>query len=146
MTNHCDFKHTSSLCLRDFAVCAFVLTGHIEVAADDAKGWPCRTHLSPKTVSTLIKTTGYVNMEDSLPLSLSLSISLSLSLFLFFSLSLSFSLSFSQSFYLHVSPSLLTGPISRNIAILSLRYPISRDTSSGRCTFPQNVAIPPRGT
>ena len=30
----------------------------------------------------------------------------------------------------------------RDIAILSLRYPISHDTFSGRLTFPQNGAIP----
>ena len=37
----------------------------------------------------------------------------------------------------------LSGPISRDIAILSLRYPISRDTFSGKSAFPQNGAIPP---
>ena len=37
----------------------------------------------------------------------------------------------------------LSGPISRDIAILSLRYPISRDTFSGRLALPQNGAIPP---
>ena len=36
-----------------------------------------------------------------------------------------------------------SGPISRDIAILSLRYPISRDTFSGRLVAPQNGAIPP---
>ena len=36
----------------------------------------------------------------------------------------------------------LSGPISRDIAILSLRYPISRDTFSGRLALPQNCAIP----
>ena len=38
---------------------------------------------------------------------------------------------------------LLSGPISPDIAILSLRYPISRDTSSGRLALPQNGMIPP---
>ena len=37
----------------------------------------------------------------------------------------------------------LSGPISRDIAILSLRYPISRDTFSGRLALPQNDATPP---
>ena len=37
----------------------------------------------------------------------------------------------------------LSGPISRDIAILSLRYPISRDTFSGRLALPQIGAIPP---
>ena len=37
----------------------------------------------------------------------------------------------------------LSGPISRDTAILSLRYPISRDTFSGRVALPQNGAIPP---
>ena len=37
----------------------------------------------------------------------------------------------------------LSGPISHNTAILSLRYPISRDTFSGRLVLPQNGAIPP---
>ena len=40
--------------------------------------------------------------------------------------------------------SALSGPISRDIAILSLRYPISRDTLSGRLALPQSGAIPPR--
>ena len=40
----------------------------------------------------------------------------------------------------------ISGPISRDIAILSLRYPISRDTLSGRLALPQNDAIPPLGT
>ena len=40
----------------------------------------------------------------------------------------------------------LSGPISRDTAILSLRYPISRDTFSGRFALPQNGAIPPLGT
>ena len=40
-----------------------------------------------------------------------------------------------------------SGPISRDIAILSLRYPISPDTFSGRFAVPQNGAIPtPLGT
>ena len=37
----------------------------------------------------------------------------------------------------------LSGPISRDTAILSLRYPVSRDTFSGRLALPQNGAIPP---
>ena len=37
----------------------------------------------------------------------------------------------------------LSGPISRDTAILSLRYPISRDTFLGRLALPQNGAIPP---
>ena len=38
----------------------------------------------------------------------------------------------------------LSGPISRDTAILSLRYPISRDTFSGRFALPQNGRyIPP---
>ena len=37
----------------------------------------------------------------------------------------------------------LSGPISRDIAILSLRYHILRDTFSGRFAAPQNGAIPP---
>ena len=37
----------------------------------------------------------------------------------------------------------LSGPISRDTAILSLRYHISRDTFSGRLALPQNGAIPP---
>ena len=40
----------------------------------------------------------------------------------------------------------LSGPISRDTAILSLRYPISRDTFLGRLALPQNGAIPPLGT
>ena len=36
-----------------------------------------------------------------------------------------------------------SGPISRDIAILSLRYPIPRDTFEERLAIPQNVAIPP---
>ena len=36
----------------------------------------------------------------------------------------------------------LSGPISHDIAILSLRYPISRDAFSGRLGAPQNGAIP----
>ena len=39
-----------------------------------------------------------------------------------------------------------SGPISRDIAILSLRYPLSRDTFSGRSALPQKGAIPPLGT
>ena len=37
----------------------------------------------------------------------------------------------------------LCGPISRDIAILSLRYPISRDAFPGRLAAPQNGAISP---
>ena len=37
----------------------------------------------------------------------------------------------------------LSGPISRDTAILSLRYPISRDTFLDRLALPQNGAIPP---
>ena len=37
----------------------------------------------------------------------------------------------------------LSGPIFRDTAILSLRYPISRDTFSGRLGLPKNGAIPP---
>ena len=37
----------------------------------------------------------------------------------------------------------LSGPISRDIAILSLRCPILRDTFSGRLAAPQNGAISP---
>ena len=37
----------------------------------------------------------------------------------------------------------LSGPISRDTAILSLRYPISRDTFFGRLALRQNGAIPP---
>ena len=40
----------------------------------------------------------------------------------------------------------LSGPISRDTAILSLRYPISRDTFQGKSALPQNGAIPPFGT
>ena len=36
--------------------------------------------------------------------------------------------------------------ISRDTAILSLRYPISRDTFQGRLALPQNGAIPHLGT
>ena len=36
----------------------------------------------------------------------------------------------------------LSGPISRDTAILSLRYPISRDTFQGRLALPQYDAIP----
>ena len=39
----------------------------------------------------------------------------------------------------------LSGPISRDTAILSLRYPMSRDTFSGRLALPRNGAIPPLG-
>ena len=44
-------------------------------------------------------------------------------------------------FYLHRSAS-LSGPISRDTAILSLQYPIARDAFSGRVAIPQNGAIP----
>ena len=37
----------------------------------------------------------------------------------------------------------LSGPISRDIAILSLRYPISRDTFEGMLACPQMVRYPP---
>ena len=37
----------------------------------------------------------------------------------------------------------LGGPISRDTAILSLRYPFSRDTFSGRLAASHNGAIPP---
>ena len=37
----------------------------------------------------------------------------------------------------------LSGPISRETAILSLRYPILRYTFSGRLALPHNGAIPP---
>ena len=44
----------------------------------------------------------------------------------------------------------LSGPISRDIAILSLRYPTSRDAFAGSLALPQNGAIPrpppPSGT
>ena len=36
-----------------------------------------------------------------------------------------------------------SGPISRDIAMLSLRYPVSRDTFSRRLALAQNGAIPP---
>ena len=38
-----------------------------------------------------------------------------------------------------------SGPISRDTAILSLRYPLSRDTSSAIPAIPQQDAIPPFG-
>ena len=40
----------------------------------------------------------------------------------------------------------LSGPISRDIGILSLRYPISSDTFSGMLALTQNAAIPPLGS
>ena len=41
----------------------------------------------------------------------------------------------------------VVAPYRANFAILSLRYPISRDTFSGRITVPQNGVIhPPLGT
>ena len=40
----------------------------------------------------------------------------------------------------------LSGPISRDTAILSLRYPTSRDTFSGKLALPQNGEIPSLGT
>ena len=40
----------------------------------------------------------------------------------------------------------LSGPMSRDTAILSLRYPISRDTFQGRLALPQYHAIPPLST
>ena len=39
----------------------------------------------------------------------------------------------------------LSGPISRDIAIVSLRYPLSRDTFSAFAAIPQEGAIPPLG-
>ena len=36
----------------------------------------------------------------------------------------------------------LSGPILRDTAILSLQYPISRDTFQGRSALTQNCAIP----
>ena len=39
-------------------------------------------------------------------------------------------------------PRELSGPISRDITILSLRYPMLRDTFSGRSVAPQSGAIP----
>ena len=42
----------------------------------------------------------------------------------------------------HGCRSLLSGPISCDIAIPSLRYPISRDSFKGRLALPQNGAIP----
>ena len=42
-----------------------------------------------------------------------------------------------------MTPLVLSGPISRDIAILSRRYPISRDSFSGRLALPQNGAITP---
>ena len=43
------------------------------------------------------------------------------------------------------SLSLLSGPILRDIAIVSLRYPLLRDTSSAIPAIPQQGAIPPLG-
>ena len=37
----------------------------------------------------------------------------------------------------------LSGPILRDTAILSLRYPISRDSFSGRVALPKTVRYPP---
>ena len=45
-------------------------------------------------------------------------------------------------FFCGAEMSKLSGPISRDIAILSLRYPISRDTFSRRLAFPQNGVTP----
>ena len=42
-----------------------------------------------------------------------------------------------------VSPRVLSGPISRDIAIVSLRYPLSRDTFSAMAASPQQGAMPP---
>ena len=39
----------------------------------------------------------------------------------------------------------LSGPISRDIAIVSLRYPLSRDNFSAIAAIPQEGAIPPLG-
>ena len=53
-----------------------------------------------------------------------------------------------ERFCLHVFPSenamlcILSGPISRDIAIVSLRYPLSRDTFSAIPAIPQQGAIP----
>ena len=44
--------------------------------------------------------------------------------------------------FINATSRTLSGPISRNTAILSLRYPISRDTFQGRLALPQNGAIP----
>ena len=35
----------------------------------------------------------------------------------------------------------MTGPISRDIAMPSLRYPVSRDAFSGKLALPQNDVI-----
>ena len=43
----------------------------------------------------------------------------------------------------HTSQTQLSIPISRDVAILSLRYPISCDTFPGRLALPQNGAIHP---
>ena len=40
---------------------------------------------------------------------------------------------------------MLSGPISRDTAIVSLRYPLSRDTFSAISAIPQQGAIPPLG-
>ena len=48
--------------------------------------------------------------------------------------------------HLHFSICALSGAISHDNAILSLRYPISRDTFSGRLALPQNGAMPPLGS
>ena len=45
----------------------------------------------------------------------------------------------------HPRNTLLSGPISRDIAIVSLRYPLSRDTFSAIAAIPQEGAIPPLG-
>ena len=42
-------------------------------------------------------------------------------------------------------PYRLSGPISRDIAIVSLRYPLSRDTFSAIPAIPPQGAIPPFG-
>ena len=39
----------------------------------------------------------------------------------------------------------LSGPVSRDIAIVSLRYPLSRDTFSAIPAIPKKGAIPPLG-
>ena len=45
-----------------------------------------------------------------------------------------------------LKPNPLSRPISRDTAILSLRYPISRDTFQGRLALPQYDALPPLST
>ena len=47
---------------------------------------------------------------------------------------------------MHMCMRVLSGPILRDIATLSLRYPILRNTFPGRLALLQNGAIPPLGT